>query len=231
MATDRSVRLSPEWLAPLQDEFDSDYMADLHRFLIAEKEAGKTIHPAGANIFHALDATPLSSIKVVILGQDPYHGAGQAHGLSFSVLPGVRTPPSLVNIYKEMESDLGIPPARHGHLEHWARQGVLLLNSVLTVEQGKAASHKNRGWERFTDAVVRTVSDSAPPCVFMLWGAHAQKKAASVDADRHLVIKSAHPSPLAAQGDFRGSRPFSRANAFLEGVGREPVDWALPSTA
>lgn len=231
MATDRSVRLSPEWLAQLQDEFDSDYMADLRRFLIAEKEAGKTIHPASANIFHALDATPLSSIKVVILGQDPYHGAGQAHGLSFSVLPGVRTPPSLVNIYKEMESDLGIPPARHGHLEHWARQGVLLLNSVLTVEQGKAASHKNRGWERFTDAVVRTVSDSAPPCVFMLWGAHAQKKAASVDADRHLVIKSAHPSPLAAQDDFRGSRPFSRANAFLESVGRGPVDWALPSTA
>ena len=228
MTADRQINLSAEWLAPLQKEFDSDYMASLRNFLVEEKEAGKTVYPKGSNIFHALDATPLSSVKVVILGQDPYHGAGQAHGLSFSVLPGVRTPPSLVNIYKEMESDLGIVPARHGPLEHWAHQGVLLLNSVLTVEQGKAASHKNRGWERFTDAVIRAVSDEAPPCVFMLWGAYAQKKASSVDAKRHLIIKSAHPSPLAAQGDFRGSKPFSRANAFLESVGRDPVDWTLP---
>lgn len=228
MHSDRPVQLPSDWLDRLRTEFDADYMAGLRSFLLAEKAAGKTVFPPGPQIFHALATTPLASIKVVILGQDPYHGAGQAHGLSFSVMPGVRTPPSLVNIYKELESDLGIAPARHGNLDHWAKQGVLLLNSVLTVEEGKAASHKNRGWERFTDAVVRLVSDEAPPCVFMLWGAYAQKKAASVDSGRHLVIRSAHPSPLAAQGDFRGSRPFSRANDYLKSVGRERVDWKLP---
>jgi uracil-DNA glycosylase len=170
-------------------------------------------------------------VRVVILGQDPYHGEGQAHGLCFSVQPGVRTPPSLVNIYKEMQEDLGIPPARHGFLEHWAKQGVLLLNSVLTVEMGRAASHQGRGWERFTDAVIRAVNEQEKPVVFILWGSYAQKKAAFVDRDRHLVLRSAHPSPLSAHNGFLGSRPFSKANAFLEQHGRQPIDWQLPAAA
>jgi uracil-DNA glycosylase len=180
----------------------------------------------------ALELTPLDEVKVVILGQDPYHGPGQAHGLCFSVQPGVRTPPSLVNIYKELESDLGIKPARHGFLEHWARQGVLLLNSVLTVEMGRAASHQGKGWERFTDAVIAKVNARAEPVVFMLWGAYAQKKAAFVDSidkgGRHLVLKAAHPSPLSAHNGFLGCRHFSKANAFLEQHGMKPIDWALP---
>jgi uracil-DNA glycosylase len=168
----------------------------------------------------------------VILGQDPYHGPGQAHGLCFSVRPGVPTPPSLVNIYKEMRSDLGIAPARHGCLEHWAEQGVLLLNSVLTVETGRAASHRERGWEKFTDAVIRLVAARRDPVVFILWGNYAQKKAAFVEdlarGGRHLVLKSPHPSPLSAHAGFFGSRPFSRTNAFLESIGSVPIDWQLP---
>jgi uracil-DNA glycosylase len=165
----------------------------------------------------------------VILGQDPYHGEGQAHGLCFSVKPGVRTPPSLVNIYKEIESDLGIRPARHGFLEHWAEQGVLLLNSVLTVEMGQAASHRDRGWERFTDAIVRLVNEKRDPVVFLLWGSYAQRKAGFVDTSRHLVLKAAHPSPLSAHNGFFGCRHFSRTNAFLESKGLPPIDWALPA--
>lgn len=226
-------KLHPGWLEPLRDEFASDYMAALRAFLVAEKAAGKKIFPKGAEWFRALDLTPLEDVRVVILGQDPYHGPGQAHGLCFSVKPGTRTPPSLVNIYKEMEADLGIAPARHGFLEHWAEQGVLLLNSVLTVQMGAAASHQGRGWERFTDAVIRLVNQQARPVVFMLWGAYAQKKAAFVDSidrgGRHLVIKSAHPSPLSAHNGFFGSRPFSKANAFLESRGEKPIDWALPA--
>lgn len=167
-------------------------------------------------------------MRVVILGQDPYHGEGQAHGLSFSVRPGVRIPPSLVNIYKELQNDLGIPPARHGFLEHWAEQGVLLLNSVLTVERALAASHQKRGWETFTDAIIRAVNDQQQPVVFILWGSYAQKKAAFVDQSRHLVLRSAHPSPLSAHNGFFGTAPFSKANAFLEANGRPPIDWALP---
>ncbi len=166
----------------------------------------------------------------MILGQDPYHGDGQAHGLCFSVKPGVRTPPSLVNIYKELQADLGILPVRHGFLESWARQGVLLLNSVLTVEQGMAASHQGKGWERFTDAVIRQVNDEAESVVFMLWGAYAQRKAAFVDASRHLVLRAAHPSPLAAHNGFFGCRHFSRANDFLVSRGRTPIDWKLPDS-
>lgn len=222
-----TVKLHPGWLAPLQSEFDSPYMADLRAFLLAEKAAGKRIFPKGGDWFRALDLTPPESVRVVILGQDPYHGEGQAHGLCFSVQPGVKVPPSLVNIYKELKSDLGIDPPKHGCLEHWAKQGVLLLNNCLTVEMGLAASHKGRGWERFTDAVVAQVNALPDPVVFMLWGSHAQKKAASVDP-RHLVLKSVHPSPLSAHGGFFGSRPFSQANAFLRAHGRGEIDWALP---
>ena len=222
------VRLHESWLEPLRPQFADPYMARLKEFLVAEKAAGKRIFPAGGEWFRALDLTPLDKVRVVILGQDPYHGPGQAHGLCFSVKPGTRIPPSLVNIYKEMESDLGIAPARHGFLEHWAAQGVLLLNSVLTVEQGMAASHQGRGWERFTDAVIAEVNAKPEPVVFMLWGSHAQKKAAAVDAGRHLVLKAPHPSPLSAHSGFFGCRHFSQANAFLESRGLPPIDWRLP---
>jgi uracil-DNA glycosylase len=222
------VKLGPSWLAPLQKEFDAPYLAALKSFLVAEREAGKRIFPKGSEWFHALDATPLDQVRVVIIGQDPYHGEGQAHGLCFSVREGVQPPPSLVNIYKELNSDLGIAPARHGHLEHWAQQGVLLLNAVLTVEAGRAASHQGKGWEPFTDAVIREVNALPRPVVFILWGSYAQRKAAFVDASRHCIIKSAHPSPLSAHNGFFGSRPFSRANAFLEAQGDQPIDWRLP---
>ena len=227
------VKLDAAWLEPLRSEFESDYMRALKDFLVAEKAAGRRIFPRGSEWFRALDLTPLDDVRVVILGQDPYHGEGQAHGLCFSVRPGVRTPPSLVNIYKELESDLGIAPARHGFLEHWAKQGVLLLNSVLTVQMAQAASHQGRGWERFTDAVIRLVNARAAPTVFMLWGSYAQKKAAFVDSvdkgGRHLVLKAPHPSPLSAYAGFFGCRHFSKANAFLAANGREPIDWALPA--
>jgi uracil-DNA glycosylase len=227
MAT-RDIKLHPSWLEPLADEFAEPYMADLKRFLLEERERGKSIFPKGSEWFRALDLTPLDQVRVVILGQDPYHGHGQAHGLCFSVRPGVQPPPSLVNIFKELESDLGIKPARHGFLEHWARQGVLLLNSVLTVEMGRAAAHRDRGWERFTDAIVRQVNGRADPVVFMLWGSYAQKKAAFVDTSRHLVLRAPHPSPLSAHGGFFGCKHFSKANAFLQAKGLQPVDWALP---
>jgi uracil-DNA glycosylase len=228
MATQADIRLHPNWLERLRGEFAQDYMADLKRFLVAEKQRGKRIFPTGANWFRALDLTPLDKVRVVILGQDPYHGPGQAHGLCFSVPPGVRPPPSLVNIYKELESDLGIKPARHGFLEHWAEQGVLLLNSVLTVEMGRAASHRERGWERFTDRIIAEVNAKTEPVVFMLWGSYAQRKAAFVDTSRHLVLKASHPSPLSAHSGFFGCRHFSKANAFLESRGLEQIDWALP---
>jgi uracil-DNA glycosylase len=222
------IQLHESWKAPLMAEFRSDYMAALKAFLVAEKAAGKIIYPKGSEWFRALDLTPLDKVRVVILGQDPYHGPGQAHGLCFSVNPGVRPPPSLLNIYKELESDLGLSRPRHGFLEHWAKQGVLLLNSVLTVEMAKAASHGQKGWEKFTDAVVRLVNAKTEPVVFMLWGAYAQKKAAFVGQSRHLVLKAAHPSPLSAHNGFLGCRHFSKANAFLESHGLAPIDWSLP---
>lgn len=226
------VKLEASWKAALAQEFEQPYMQALKRFILDEKARGKRIFPKGADWFRALDLTPLDKVKVVILGQDPYHGAGQAHGLCFSVQPGVRVPPSLVNIYKELQSDLGIAPPRHGFLEHWARQGVLLLNSVLTVEMGMAASHQDKGWERFTDAVIRAVNAKAEPVVFLLWGSYAQKKAAFVDSvdkgGRHLVLKAPHPSPLSAHNGFLGCRHFSKANAFLEANGMTPIDWSLP---
>jgi uracil-DNA glycosylase len=226
-----TIKLHPSWLGPLSHEFDQPYMADLKRFLLSEREAGKRIFPTGANWFRALDLTPLDEVRVVIRGPDPYHGPGQAHGLCFSVPDGVRPPPSLVNIYKELETDLGIRRPAHGFLEHWARQGVLLLNSVLTVEMGLAASHRDRGWERFTDAVIRLVNAKQEPVVFMLWGSYAQKKASFADASRHLVLKAPHPSPLSAHSGFLGCRHFSKANAFLESRGMMPIDWALPECA
>ena len=223
-----AIALEPSWKIPLLPEFESAYMSALRAFLLAEKKAGKRVFPKGAEWFRALDLTPLDKVRVVILGQDPYHGEGQAHGLCFSVKPGVRPPPSLVNIYKEIESDLGIRPPAHGFLEHWARQGVLLLNSVLTVQQGQPASHQGKGWEQFTDAVVRLVNAQETPVVFMLWGNYAQRKAEFVDAQKHLALKAAHPSPFSAHNGYLGCRHFSKANAFLESKGLAPIDWALP---
>jgi uracil-DNA glycosylase len=222
------IALENGWQDTLFAEFESPYMQKLRAFLIEQKQNGKRIFPKASEYFRALELTPLADVKVVILGQDPYHGEGQAHGLCFSVQPGVRIPPSLVNIYKELQSDLGIAPARHGFLEHWARQGVLLLNSVLTVEQAQAASHQRKGWETFTDAVIRKVNDECEAVVFILWGAYAQRKAAFVDTAKHLVLKSPHPSPLSAHNGFFGCHHFSKANAFLESHGRKPIDWQLP---
>jgi len=222
------IKLEESWKAVLAPEFETARMQALRRFLVAEKAAGKTIFPKSTDWFRALDLTPLPKVRVVILGQDPYHGPDQAHGLCFSVRPGVRPPPSLVNIFKELEADLGISRPRHGFLEHWAQQGVLLLNSVLTVEMGQAASHQRKGWEEFTDAVVRAINDRPNPIIFLLWGAYAQKKASFVDTNRHLVLKAAHPSPLSAHNGFLGCRHFSKANSFLQSRGLPPIDWSLP---
>ena len=222
------VKLHASWLEKLDAEFSKPDMVNLKSFLAAERDAGKVIFPRASAWFHALDSTPLEAVRVVILGQDPYHGEGQAHGLCFSVQAGVRPPPSLINIFKEMKSDLGLEPPGHGNLETWAQQGVLLLNSVLTVEANRAASHAGKGWETFTDAVIREVNALPRPVVFMLWGSYAQKKAAVVDRSRHCVITSAHPSPLSAHNGFFGSRPFSRANEFLIAEGQQAVGWKLP---
>jgi uracil-DNA glycosylase len=221
------VQLHPEWLEVLGSEFEQAYMHELKAFLLARKQAGAVIYPPGPQIFNALDSTPLSRVKVVILGQDPYHGPGQAHGLCFSVQPGVRPPPSLVNIFKEIHSDLGLPIPRYGHLQAWAERGVLLLNAVLTVERGQAGSHQGKGWERFTDAVVRAVNEQRDNVVFLLWGSHAQKKGAGIDRQRHRVLTAPHPSPLSAHRGFLGCRHFSQANQWLESRGVEAVDWRL----
>ena len=226
------IKLDESWKVPLAGEFAAPYMGELRSFLLAERAAGKRIFPRAGLWFHALDATPLDRVRVVILGQDPYHGPGQAHGLCFSVRSGVPPPPSLVNIYKEMESDLGIPRPSHGHLESWAKQGVLLLNSVMTVQAHEPASHRGRGWEQFTDAIIRLIAAKQGPVVFILWGSYAQKKAAFVKSieqgGRHLVLKAPHPSPLSAYNGFFGCRHFSKANAFLEQNGLPPIDWGLP---
>jgi len=199
-------------------------------FLRAEEAAGKRIYPPAGMRLAALELTPLDKVKVVILGQDPYHGPGQAHGLSFSVQPGVKVPPSLANIYKEIEADLGLPRPAHGHLEGWARQGVLLLNNALTVEDGRAGSHAGKGWEAITDAAVAAVAAKADPCVFLLWGSHARKKAQAVPGlmdSHHLVLTAPHPSPLSAHSGFLGCRHFSKANAFLDSNGRSAIDWSV----
>ncbi|MFO1255300.1 MAG: uracil-DNA glycosylase [Sphingomonadaceae bacterium] len=218
------------WRGALGPVLSSAKSRALGGFLKAEEAAGKAIYPPRGARLAALELTPLDAVKVVILGQDPYHGPGQAHGLSFSARDGVRVPPSLVNIYKELESDLGLPRPAHGDLSRWARQGVLLLNSALTVEDGKPASHQGRGWEEITDAVVAAVAAKADPCVFLLWGSHARKKALSVPGlagSHHLVLTAPHPSPLSAHSGFLGCRHFSQANAFLEARARGGVDWRL----
>lgn len=220
---------APSWQPWLSTEFDAPYMQQLKQFLQNEKAAQKTIYPHSNHWFHALEATPLDRVKVVIIGQDPYHQPDQAHGLCFSVRPGIKTPPSLVNIYKELQSDLGVTPVNHGYLESWAKQGVLLLNAVLTVEDSQAASHQGRGWERFTDRVIATVNEQCEHVVFLLWGSYAQKKGAVIDPRRHLVLKSAHPSPLAAYRGFFGCRHFSQTNDYLSANGRSPIDWQLPA--
>lgn len=220
---------APSWQPALKAEFDAPYMQQLRQFLRAEKDAGKVIYPHSSNWFHALEATPLDQVKVVILGQDPYHQPGQAHGLCFSVLPGVKTPPSLVNMYKELETDLGVAPVGHGYLESWASQGVLLLNAVLTVEDSKANAHKGQGWEPFTDAVIAAVNEHCEQVVFLLWGSYAQKKGAVIDRSRHQVLHAPHPSPLSAYRGFFGSRPFSQTNQYLEQVGKGPINWQLPA--
>ncbi|NND00230.1 MAG: uracil-DNA glycosylase [Gammaproteobacteria bacterium] len=221
----RKIDLEPEWLIHLQSEFEQEYMLELSRFLRSEKAAGRIVYPAGKDIFTALNTTPLSKVAVVILGQDPYHGPGQAHGLSFSVPDGVPIPPSLKNIYQEIVTDVGGSVPENGNLSNWASQGVLLLNSVLTVRQAQPASHRGKGWERFTDRVIETVSGNSRHVVFMLWGAYAAKKGQSIDRNNHLVLNAPHPSPLSAHRGFFGCRHFSRANSYLASVGRAPIDW------
>jgi len=225
--TERAVKLNPAWLAHLEGEFNQDYMQSLRQFLRNEKSQGKQIYPPGEQIFSALNTTPLDQVKVVILGQDPYHGPGQAHGLCFSVPPGVVVPPSLKNIFKELKADLGIPTPSHGYLQSWAQQGVLLLNAVLTVEKSMAASHQGKGWEQFTDKVVDVVNQSKEQVVFLLWGSYAQKKGQIIDRKRQHVLQSTHPSPLSAHRGFLGCRHFSQANQYLEKTGQKPIDWSL----
>ena len=226
---ENNIQLHPSWLTHLQAEFDQLYMQDLASFLRAEKAIGKTIYPTGENIFNAFNTTHLNQVKVVILGQDPYHGPNQAHGLSFSVPKGVRIPPSLVNIYKELSVDIGITMPQHGNLENWAKQGVLLLNSVLTVEQAQAASHQKRGWERFTDAVIKLINQECQQTVFLLWGSYAQKKGQEIDRNKHLVLTAPHPSPLSAHRGFLGCQHFSKTNQYLQQHNKSPIDWSNPN--
>ena len=215
-----------DWNPILRTEFDKPYWADLQQFVAAERSHA-TVFPPHDEVFSALHLTPYATTRVLILGQDPYHGPGQAHGLCFSVRPGVRVPPSLVNIHKELEADLGIAAPDHGNLEAWARQGVLLLNTTLTVRSGQAASHQGKGWETFTDEVIRAVDAKPDHVVFILWGGHARKKKALIDRTRHTIVESAHPSPLSANNGFFGSRPFSLTNEALRAHGQQTIDWSL----
>jgi uracil-DNA glycosylase len=224
---ERPIALDASWLQYLAPEFQSDYMIKLRRFLLEEKRRGARIFPPGNLIFNALNSTPLDNVQVVILGQDPYHGPGQAHGLSFSVPEDVPVPPSLQNIYKELQDDLGLAPPAHGNLSSWASQGVLLLNAVLTVEVHRAGSHQGQGWEQFTDRVVSIINENKDGVVFMLWGTYAQKKGAVIDRSRHLVLTAPHPSPLSAYRGFLGCRHFSRCNEYLKSKGKIPVNWRV----
>lgn len=217
------------WQDVLSSEFQQDYYKKLRSFL-KEEYATQKIHPDMYHVYEALQLTPYEEVKVVILGQDPYHGPNQAHGLSFSVQPGVKVPPSLVNIYKELESDLGIHPVKHGYLVSWAKQGVLLLNTVLTVREGQAYSHRGQGWEQLTDAIIRKLNEREKPIVFILWGKPAQEKSKMIDKSRHIIITSPHPSPLSAHRGFFGSKPFSKTNDALLALGETPIDWQLPET-
>ena len=219
------------WKDHLAEEFRQPYMQGLAEFLAAEEQAGKVLFPASQHCFNALNSTPLDNVRVVILGQDPYHGPGQAHGLCFSVRPNVAIPPSLVNIFKEIQDDLGIAPPDHGCLQPWAEQGVLLLNSVLTVVQGQAGAHQGKGWETFTNKVIETVNGEREGVVFLLWGSYAKKKGQHIDRNKHLVLDGPHPSPLSAYRGFFGCKHFSKANDWLEQQGKPTVNWALPSKA
>ena len=223
-----SASLEPGWLSVLQHEFEQEYMLQLKAFLLSEKNSGKTIFPSNAEIFSALNSTSFENVKVVILGQDPYHGIGQAHGLSFSVKKGVSTPPSLKNIYKELKTDLdnfSIP--NHGNLQKWANQGVLLLNATLTVRASEPGSHQKRGWEIFTDTIIKKLSDQKEHLVFLLWGNYAKQKAALIDETKHLIISSAHPSPFSAYNGFFGTKPFSKTNTWLTEQGLKAINWQL----
>lgn len=223
-----SINLEASWQKALKPEFQKDYMLKLKSFLASELHKKKNIYPQPKEYFAALNRTPLDKVRVVILGQDPYHGPQQAHGLCFSVRPEVKIPPSLRNIYKEMKSDLGIEPTDHGCLTHWADQGVLLLNATLSVEAGKAGSHQKKGWEEFTDSIIRHLAEEHEGLVFVLWGSYAQKKGAFIDRKKHHVIQSAHPSPLSAHRGFLGSKVFSRINGILTDGSQKPINWKLP---
>lgn len=221
------VKIESSWKEILNQEFTEPYFQQIVLHLKTEKTQGKTIYPPGAFIFNAFNSTPFDKVKVVILGQDPYHGAGQAHGLCFSVQTGVQPPPSLVNIFKELQDDIGISIPRHGNLTHWAQQGVFLLNASLTVRSGEPMSHAKIGWARFTDTVIKKISEEKKHVVFILWGKFAQEKKLLIDENKHCIIKSAHPSPLSAHAGFLGSKPFSKTNQWLISKGIDPVDWSL----
>lgn len=221
-----NIQLGESWKVRLKNEFDKPYMQHLKHFLKDEKAAGKVIYPKGKDIFNALNSTPFEKVKVVVLGQDPYHGPNQAHGLCFSVQKGITPPPSLKNIYKELAVDVGVVPPQHGFLEEWTHQGVLLLNSVLTVEHNKAGSHQGRGWEQFTDRIVEVLNEESEHLVFLLWGSYAKKKGTIVDRSKHLVLEAAHPSPFSVTG-FLNCRHFSKANAYLEAHGIAPINWQI----
>ncbi len=221
------MTLPPSWRDAVGDELAKPYFSKLTSFL-AEERAASQVFPPEDEVFTALDLVPFDDAKVVILGQDPYHDDGQAHGLSFSVKPGIKTPPSLVNMYKELESDLGYPRPSHGNLVHWAEQGVLMLNAVLTVRAHSPNSHKSKGWEKFTTAIIKTLSQRESPMVFVLWGGYAKKKAKLIDDQRHVIVQGTHPSPLSARNGFFGSKPFSTINRHLRDLGHTPIDWQLP---
>jgi uracil-DNA glycosylase len=230
MANAAEIKLEASWKTALKSEFELDYLSELKKFLMSEKASGKTIYPKGDEIFSALNLTPLDKVKVVIIGQDPYHGPNQAHGLCFSVKPSVPPPPSLINIFKELKNDLGLQVSGTGYLVDWAKQGVLLLNAVLSVEDGKPNSHKDRGWEKFTDKIVEILNQQKSGLVFVLWGSYAQKKGAVIDRKKHFVIEAPHPSPLSAHRGFMGSKPFSKINSYLEKSGESPIDWTLSNS-
>ena len=230
MSSTREIKLHSQWREVIGGEFEKDYMQSLREFLLQRKQQGAVIYPPTNQWFSALNTTPFEDVRVVVLGQDPYHGVGQAHGLCFSVTPGIKVPPSLANIYKEIKSDLGIDQPNHGCLISWAQQGVLLLNATLTVEDGCAGAHQGKGWEQFTDEIIKTLNEKREGVVFMLWGSYAQKKSIMIDSSRHLILKSVHPSPLSAYRGFFGCGHFSAANHYLQERGEKPIDWQLPDS-
>lgn len=229
MAAKKPIDLHPSWLAHLAPEFELPYMKHLKQFLLEQKQAGKIIYPESKNIFNAFNSTPLDQVKVVILGQDPYHGPHQAHGLCFSVQPGIPAPPSLQNMFKEIQNEFGFPVPNNGYLQSWADQGVFLLNATLTVEQARAGAHQGQGWEQFTDRAIQVVNEAREGVVFMLWGSYAQKKSQLINGRKHLILKAPHPSPLSAYRGFMGCGHFEQANDYLEKHGQPPINWRLPN--